>query len=230
MDNAPEAAGFDPRLAELQKGETFWLESIDEEIHQDLVALGITAAFPDQLEQAHRDALAGVLMRRMQELEREYDALNDAFKLELQLLQHSFSRRLTPISTKRNELEAQVKMIARASVGAQGFGSKKSRDVGYGTYGARTIPTKFELGDPAICLAWAEEHDPEVVRVTVQTTLDVYQRLTIPSEIASKLVEKKREVLVSQVKAKYAAGEEPPPGCIVVGPHEEYYAKPESLQ
>jgi hypothetical protein len=209
----------------------FTLAEIDDDIAADLRAIGITVATPEELEQSQRDALAGILLRRMQQLDEEYESLNGAFKTELELLQHSFSRRLGPLSTRRAELEAQVKVLAQIALGAGGFGDKKkSRDVGYGTYGARTIPAKFEIADDTMCLRWAEQHDPSVVRVTLQMSLAVMQILFDNEPLPPDITEKKREVLVSQVKANYGSGEEPPPGCITFAKHEEYFARPEPLR
>jgi hypothetical protein len=84
------------------------------------------------------------------------------------------------------------------------FGKKKSRDVGYGTYGRRTIPERLRVVDEAALLAYALEHAPAMVRSVV-----------------------KNDVPHANLRQHFAATGELPPGVEMEPAREEPFAKPE---
>lgn len=202
------------------------LDTVEEDLRADLEAAGVPLAAPEDLDQGKRDALAGVLLRTMAQLDAEAAQLTTAMQTEIAVLQARFARRLDAIGARRAMTEAQVRFLARIS----DFGKKKSRDVGYGTYGSKVKPARLELAEPAAAVAEMEQHAPNLVRVTLKVPASVACALADQKWIsAAELKSAKRDVLVADIEAYQKATGALPAGVVE---HEEevtYFAKPEPI-
>lgn len=206
--------------------EAWSLDGVEDDLRADLEAAGVPLAAPADLDQGKRDALAGMLLRAMAQMDAEAHQLTVALQTEIAALQARVARRLDAIGARRATTEAQVRYLARYS----DFGKKKSRDVGFGVYGSKVKAARLEIADPAAAVAEMERHTPELVRVTLKVTGAVAwaladQKWITPEQLAGA----KRDVLVGDVEAYQKATGALPAGVVEREAEVTYFAKPEPL-
>jgi hypothetical protein len=208
----------------------------DDELRADLEAIGVQfgptweegepaleAQVPN--DPARIDAVASMLLRRMAALDADIAQHATAHALEQEALRQRFERRIGPVRVERGRMEAWARDLARVQSAQGGFGKKRSRDTGYGTYGVRTIPAKLAI-DEAAFVPWAEAWAPELLRVTLKLPLaDARQYLT-DAELAAT----KREVLATPVKQYVAGLPALPPGVTQTPEGTDTFAKPEPIR
>ena len=181
---------------------------------------------------AQADAVASMLLRKMAALDADHAQHTAAYALESEALRARYERRIGPLQTERARLEAWARDLARRQHDAGGFGKKKSRDVGYGTYGVRTTASRLEVVDEPAFVAWAEAEAPDLLRVTVKLPLAQAREYLTDAELAGV----KREVLTKPVQAYVAtqatatAPVPLPPGVQRTPESIETYAKPEPIR
>lgn len=147
------------------------------------------------------DALASDLLREMAECEREIKRYEEARFAERIRVDMRYGMLVERQEHRREELMRAVHALAERV----DFGKKKSRDVGFGTYGRRTVPERVMIADPAACLAWALRTDPALVRVV-----------------------EKRDVPHSAVHFHFKNTGELPDGCEHTPARDEPFARPEA--
>jgi hypothetical protein len=203
------------------------LDGADEELLEDLRALGVDVASPvtvDSFDQTRRDALASVLLRRQAEETEAIAQLERSCQAEIEFIKYRYGAERSKRADRARQLESAIQAIAYQTKVAGGYvGKKKSRDVGAGTYGYKTFAAGVELKDDAAYIAWAEQHAPESLSVKLKMTLSVAREYLSESELASV----KREVMVTTAKATAAANVDGlPPGFVAVPESDDFYAKP----
>jgi hypothetical protein len=190
----------------------FDLGDIDGDLVADLRAIGVAvhlletdpegadavhvAAVQAPRESAQIDALASTLLRRMSALDLDVARHATAYALEQEALRARFERRIGALRIERERLEAFARHLARVQHDRNGFGKKRSRDTGYGTYGVRAIPSKVEVADEATFVAWAETEAPGALRLTIKLSLEEARQFFTADELARW----KPEVLVTTVR------------------------------
>jgi hypothetical protein len=147
-----------------------WLAQQDEAEREELAALGVaadTTAAP--VSQAEVDALASRLLRAMGLVQRELEELRAARDREIAFISAQYGARGERLARRWTFLESAIKGLAQLA----DFGTKKSREVGFGTYGRRKLPARVVVEDEATALGDLTEHAPHAVRVTVTLPLGV---------------------------------------------------------
>lgn len=210
----------------------------DDDLRHDLAAVGVElrlqapdeqttvleAVVPDDAAQI--DAIASTLLRRIAEHDVDIAQHQRAHEMELEVLAARFERRVATQRIARARLEAWVRDLARVQADAGGFGKKRSRDVGCGTYGVRTIPAKVAVTDADAFVTWAERVAPEMLRVSLKMPLaDARQYLT-----ETELAAVRREVFTTPVKDYVKGTGTLPPGVTQTPETTEAYAKPEAIR
>jgi hypothetical protein len=212
-----------------------WNLPTPEEEAAELAAVGLIVE-PKDASQEQRDALASYYMRDISAIDAEIERRKRALQIELDLVAQRYRKGFDQLRTRREEREAQVKMLARITEQCGGFGKKaKSRAVGFGRYGHKSTPAKTEIVDADALNAWAEGAAPQLVRVTLQMTLaDAKQTLMLDgtgraitfAALGILDHETKREVLKTPLKEYIDATGEVVPGTREVSATTEYYAEP----
>lgn len=144
-----------------------WLTD-DADERAELAALGISAdvsATPD--DQAARDAQASTLLRALGRVEAEIGERRRALQIERDQLERIYGSEIERLERRQSFLAGAIEALAVVSE----FGpKKKSRAVGFGTYGLRQSPLKVEVLDEDAVLDWAMQGLPEAVSATVTLT------------------------------------------------------------
>ena len=128
----------------------------------ELAALGILLEQPTA--DAQLDAIASDALRLMAEAELEVERYDAAEKLELEAIHARYDRLRHRHVARRDEAERLVMACAERA----DFGKKKSREVGFGTYGLRTQPPRIEVLDKDALLTWAKLNAPSLVRAVTK--------------------------------------------------------------
>lgn len=198
------------------------LES-DEEIVADLQNLGLLVGTTYPRDQARRDALASILLRRQAE---ELEAIASAERsreLEVQFIASRYAPELARRRTRVTQIDAAIKAVASETKDAGGYiGRKKSRDVGAGSYGYRTNAAYVELRQEAEYIAWAEQHAPETLRVKPTLTLAQAKEFLSETELANV----RREIIKADATKLAEVAETLPAGFTKVEESHDFYAKP----
>ncbi len=174
----------------------FRLPTDDDEI-DELVGLGVLLEAP--CSDSDLDAYASQLLRVQGEAEGEVARYRAACAAEVGRIHERYLHLAEPHERRARQAEA---MVCEAAKHAD-FGRKKSRAVGNGTYGRRTVPPWLGVDDPAALLAWAKREAPSLVR----------------------LVEKE-DVPHKPLSQWFMTVGELPDGCSYEPEHETYFAKP----
>lgn len=201
-----------------------WLTD-DAEEREELAALGISADVSQAPEdQAARDAQASQLLRALGRVEAEIAEREAALEVELRQVKLIYQTQLERLQRRASFLTGAVEALALVS----DFGpKKKSRTVGFGTYGTRAKPFSVEIVDEATTLQWASQQLPGAVSTSVTLSVDEVMRLTdagfgsivAPERLAWKLAK-------SVVKAHAeSTGEHDIPGVTVTLPQDKPFAK-----
>lgn len=173
----------------------------DDDILNDLAAVGVTLAPPAEHAPAPLAAFASDLLRAMADVDREVALLAETRAAEHARVDMRYSLPLDRLSRRRAVLEGAVQNIARDFPYPKG---KKSLTVGNGTFGVRTQAEKVAvLHEPAV-LDWARRVMPDAIKVVT-----------------------KESVPHAALAAHYKATGEVPDGCVHVEAMEGAYAKPE---
>lgn len=208
------------------------LTGIEEDIEADLQAFGLTINRLDDenaelagesLDQARRDALASMLLRREAE-ERAALAQAEASRdAEVAFIERRYAAEIWTRRCRAAALNESVAVLAQQTKDAGGYPpKKKSRDVGAGSYGFRSHSESVELQDEQAFIAWAEQHAPELLRVKVTMKLDEAKQYLTETELAST----KREIVKAEAKKRADASAEPVPGYARTAAHDTFYATP----
>lgn len=194
-----------------------------DEMADDLVSFDADP-LTGELDQAHRDGLASLLMRRQAEALAALTQEKQSRDLEVRMIAHRYEVAITRHVERIAQLEAAVQALAWQTKEANAYtGKKKSRDVGAGTYGYRSYAAAVTCTDEAAYIAWAEGHAPETLRVKVTMPLAEAREYLTRDELASV----RREVIKADVAALIATDRAAlPPGWVEVPAHDEFYAKP----
>lgn len=194
---------------------------LDADITSDMEALGIQAAA--ELDQTRRDALASSLMKRMARETADIAQLEASCAAEIAFIKDRYVPQLNHHQTRLGELRFAVEALAIHTKEADGYGKKKSRDVGAGSYGYKTAAAGVELKDDVAYLTWAEANAPQTLRVKPTMSLATAREYLSETELAGV----KREIMKDDVKKLIATDPAVlPPGYEAVPAHDEYYVKP----
>lgn len=115
----------------------------------------------DTPDAAAMDAMASQLLRAHRAITSEIQRYTEAEALEADRLKLRYNGLRAPLQKRLEVLTTALDTLAR---NVRFPGKSRSRKVGSGTYGLRTVPGKFTLAGPEEALGWAKEHLPEAVR------------------------------------------------------------------
>jgi hypothetical protein len=184
-----------------------FLQNVEQEELNDLDELleGYPCAPP--IADAELDAVASIALREMAREDAEITRYAAALEAEKVRLHDRYTALLTPHEQRRARAEEIVKECARR---AQFVGKAKSRKVGNGTYGKKTVPEKVKITDPAAALHFAltdRDCPPEAIKEKIERSVV-------------------HAIIAPIVLAKIHASGLLPNGFEHVGEYEEYFAKP----
>lgn len=151
------------------------------------------------------DAVASDALRIMAGEDAEIARYQKALEAEMQRIVARYASLSEPHEKRRLQAEAIVEECAKR---AQFVGKAKSRKVGYGVYGRKTIPERVTIIDQAKALAFAKRYtDTALIKVKTEETVV-------------------HAAIVPLVLAQLHGSGVVPEGFEHVGAHEEVYAKP----
>jgi phage host-nuclease inhibitor protein Gam len=201
-----------------------WLADANEEERAELAALGLIADVESApIDQAQRDARASQLLRALGRVEAEIEERKAAQHAEVMQIAAIYERELDRLRRHASFIVGGIHALAMES----DFGKKKSRTVGFGTYGRRSTPLKVDVQDESATLEWARAHLPEAVRAKTTLTVDAVMRITdaglgelVPeSALKWELV---KTPITAHVKA---TGDDEIPGAVVRLPEEQPFCE-----
>lgn len=202
----------------------------DEDIADDLRRLGVT--LPDTIDaatfdQARRDQLASMFLRRAAEEIAEMQQLSSSCAAEMQFVESRYAEQIARCDRRADMLGRAVRAIAANTKEAGGYaGKKKSRDVGAGSYGYKTYTGGPELQDGAAFVEWAKEHARGAVRVKLTLTLEEAGERFTPSELAELSAKYEPMAKAAEAIASAQRADALPPGFVIAPTVDEYFAKP----
>jgi phage host-nuclease inhibitor protein Gam len=199
---------------------THVLDGIDDDVTQDLAAMGIALApnVEAEMDDERRHAMAAVLLRRAGGVGREIEQIEGTMSLELEAIRAHYERQLMPLRTRRQVFLDFVANLA----GLVQWKKKKSAATPYGSFGVKDRAASVRLADAAAALTWARTNQPDVVRVVVTLPLaDAYQYFTDDELAATGKV----ELEWGKLKAALDAAGALPPGVERVEPVRETFAE-----
>lgn len=211
--------------------ESFVLPDIDDDLRADFAAIGIDLSIDPQdgaaddfaaLEQAKREALAAMLLRRVAQRDRELEAAQSAFELEVQILTQHYDRRMAGARRDREACIRFVEHLALLSAEQGGFGRKKSADTPWGTFGIRERGASVECTDKDALIKHYAQTNPLLVSVTAKLPLSRAKLLMSEGEIAAAKV----EPVWNAIKKTLDPNGTLPPGVVKVEPMRVAYAEP----
>lgn len=182
-----------------------FLENVDADERAELE--GLTGILAQPLDDVGLDALASHALRIMAREQAEINRYKAAYAAEVQRLAGRYEALIEPHTHYLAQAEETVKECARR---AQFVGKAKSRKVGNGQYGRKTVPEKVSITDKVLALQFAMTADPFLKEMVKQKTeYTVVHAAVVPAVL--KHLKETGEV---------------PLGFEHVGEHEETYAKP----
>jgi hypothetical protein len=198
-----------------------WLVEVDEEERRELEALGLVAdATREPADQAERDALASRLLRALGYVRRDREGRQAACAKEVLFIQDRYAGDIERLDRRATFLESAIEALALQA----NFGSKKSRDVGFGTYGRRKVGAKPVVDDEPAAIAWASEHALEVLVLSVKLPFnraaDQYPDL-LDEKTTRQSIDKRA------LDARILSTGEDVPGVRIEPEREEPFAKPQ---
>ena len=115
---------------------------------------------------AQLDAAASEICRRLGEANAELDRYEEAESAEVARIEMRYAALCEPVQKRISQLEELGREIARRA----DFGKKKSRDVGFGSYGRKKKSERVKIIDAAAAIAFAraQEIDGAVEVETVE--------------------------------------------------------------
>lgn len=201
-----------------------WLTD-DADERAELAALGIAADVQvAPVDQAARDAEASRLLRALGRVEAELAEREAARGAELEQVLRVYQTELDRLHRRQSFLAGAVEALATVS----DFGpKKKSRTVGFGTYGLRATRLKLDVQDQDAALDWAMSALPQAVSADV----------TLSGSEVNQIVDAGLGALVQHARLRWSldrkvlavhvesTGEAEIPGVVVTLPDDKPYAK-----
>lgn len=149
-----------------------WLADADQEELAELQQLGVVAS-PEFRAEAERDDLVSRLMRAHHEHSSDVERYDQAEALEHAAITRRYDRLRAPAKAQLLRLAS---FIIHLVSGANFTGRKKSRDVGWGSYGLRKQPDKVEVADMLEVVRSVSAIEPQAVSVELVTNIDLVNR------------------------------------------------------
>lgn len=159
------------------------LAGIDDDVTQDLAAIGITLTpgVEQTLAPDHRQAMAARLFRRIRAIRHEIAETERTMRLELDMVTAHYERQLAGPRRTVALLLGFIETLAELTP----WGKVRSFKTPHGTYGVRAKPSKVEQQDGAALLAWAATTRPEFVRFVGKIPLAVARERFTDDELQS---------------------------------------------
>lgn len=183
-----------------------FLQNVDEQEYDDLAQL--VGQLEGPTGDAEVDAVASIGLREMAREQAEIDRYKESCKAELSRIQNRYVALVEPHIRRYDQAEGIVKECASR---AQFVGKSKSRKVGNGQYGRRTVPEKVKIIDVGKALEWARTNCPAAIKQ--KTEESVVHAIVAPL-----------------ILARLESAGELPDGFEHEGEHEEMYAKPLAVE
>lgn len=177
--------------------ETFVLPTEEEELAELARLIGQPVMPPSE-----SDAWASELLGRMAAAQRDLARYDAACRREVMRIE-------TRYDTLKENVEARIELLERAICALAeraDFGKVKSRKVGNGSYGRRTVPARVEVMDAVALVEWAKLSSDDRVRGMIVV---------------------KEHVPAVEATAYFRETGEVPDGCVGVLATEKPFAKPE---
>lgn len=134
----------------------------------ELASIGIVLDGPTT--DAQLDAWASEVCRRLAEERAEIERYNEAEAAEIARIQ----LRYTCLRNSHERRILDLEAIGRDLAERADFGAKKSRDVGFGSYGRRKVPESVKVADSEKAVEWLyREKQGAGVRVKTTESVDV---------------------------------------------------------
>jgi len=195
-----------------------FLADVDNDERAELAALGVELTPPANINDAERDAFVSQLLWALGAVEQDRARYEEALGAEINRIRMRYQARIDRCQRRAQQLRDAVHILAAEA----DFGKKKSRDVGNGTYGRRTVPEKITIVDEPVAWKFAETSAPELITATVALELPTL-RFKYPELEASAKLALSKTKLNEYVKR---TGEEPP-GVTVEPSREQPFCKVE---
>lgn len=200
-----------------------WLaESPDE--RDELVALGILeAADVTSLKAiADYDALASKWLRAKARVLYDREQRRTALQRELDQVTALYQSEFARLDRREKFIDETLELISRA---APIPGGKKSRTVGFGTYGMRSKSATMVIDDPKAMVAWAQEHMPASCKLSLDLDY-VFVRDKLPEKLVTQSgTPRSVSVGVTPLIEHFEATGEEIPGATYVPKHDEPFFK-----
>jgi hypothetical protein len=126
------------------------------------------AALPAIGDVMQADLLASRLLSVLDDLRSQQSTFELLLAAETDQLRRRYRRLTEPLATKAEAIEYGLELLARQVPFPKGA---KSRKVGSGSYGLRSVPAALEVVDEAEVLVWAASNLPAAVVTKTVTTL-----------------------------------------------------------
>lgn len=108
----------------------------------------------------------------------------DAERAEVARIQARYGERKQRLAARVRALEQQLSIVAEGL----DYGTKKSRVLGNGTVGFRTVPERLSVLDGAALVAWATTNAPDLIR------RETVVKVTVPQAAAKQHLEATGEI------------------------------------
>ncbi len=154
-----------------------WLFDSDDDELADLASVGIR--LDRDLSAPEIDATVSEMLGRMAGYDHQIAEADEAERLEVELINARYERRRDPLRARRKHYEGQVLALAQR---ADFSGKRRSRVVGNGSYGVRSVSERVEITDKALALEWAKQHCPGAVQV--ETVEKIVHKAIAPAVLA----------------------------------------------
>lgn len=117
---------------------------------------------------AQIDAIASDVCRQLADIHKEQSRYIDAQAAEIERIRFRYSQLMKPLDERYKQLVNYGEELASRA----DFGKKKSRNVGFGSYGRRTVAQAVRVVDEDAAIKWASEKAPEIVTSRTIRTID----------------------------------------------------------
>jgi hypothetical protein len=146
-----------------------WLAGADAEERRELEDLGVMQS-PEFKQEAERDALISRLMQVSHEYDADVARFDAAEQLEHKAITARYDRLRAPSLRQLSRLASYIMHLV---AGASFTGKKKSRTVGWGSYGHRKERDKVDVVNLPDAVAYVRKVAPDRVTVEVKTNARV---------------------------------------------------------
>ncbi len=201
-----------------------WLTD-DADERAELAALGVVSDVAHApADQVARDAQASQLLRALGRVEAEIADREAARAEEQAHIERIYRQEIERLQRRAGFIRGSVEALAfDADFGPK----KKSRAVGFGTYGLRATPFGVDIVDEASALQWATANLAPAVSATISLTLSEVMQITdagLGSIVANDRLSWKLAKTLVKAHAE-ATGEHDIPGVAVRLPEDKPFAK-----